>query len=153
MTEQKSKMQRIAMGTFADDDRLDRALREFSAGSIDPTQLCLLGCAPRMENIKANGGPNRQAHVQALLSQSRTIAMLDNGEHLMAAPDPFDGIDFDMERQVQGLLHGLEPMLVDGVLALLVLTRTIPEFATVTRILLRHSSHSVRTREVLDRSR
>ena len=106
-----------------------------------------------MENIMTNGGPNRPPHVQVLLSQSRTIATLDNGEHLMAAPDPFDGIDFDVERQVQGLLHGLEPILADGELALLVLTRTIPEFATVTRILLRHSSHSVRTREVLERSR
>ena len=37
----------------------------------------------------------------------------------------------------------------DGVLALLVTTRTLAEFIAVTRLMLRFSSHSVRTREVV----
>jgi hypothetical protein len=150
--EPTKKMQRIAMGTFADVDRLDLTLQELVASAVHPGQLCIIGCVPSMKVLKTVSGVPPPSHVQALLDRPRTIATLGNGAQLMAAPETFDGVDFGREREPQGLLHGLEQMLLDGALALLVMTRTIAEFAAVTRLLLRHSSHHVRTREVADPS-
>ena len=148
--EPNKKMQRIAMATFADIDRLGVTLQELVANAVHLQQLCLVGCAPSMDVLKAACGVPPPSHVQTLLDRPRAIATLENGIQLVAAPEQFDSIDFDLERQPQGLLHGLEQMLLDGALALLVMTRTIAEFAAVTRLLLRHSSHHVRTREVAD---
>ena len=141
-------MQRIAVGTFADVDRLDLTLQELISGAIGPEQLCLVGCAPHVETIRLRSGSTPSSHIHGLLDRTHPVATLGNGEQLLAAPQPFTCIDFDQERQAQGLLHGLEQMLIDGALALLVKCRTIGEFAAVTRALLRHSSHRVRTREV-----
>ena len=148
MPELNTPMQRISMGTFADVDRLDLTLRELVSGVVACDQLCLIGCAPHMETIKSQSRAAAPSHVHALLDKTHAIATLSNGEQLVAAPRPLACIDYDLERQSQGLLHGLEQMLIDGVLALLVKSRTIAEFAAVTRALLRHSSHHVRTREV-----
>ena len=145
--EPTKKMQRIAMGTFADVDRLNLTLQELVSGAIGRDQLCLIGCAPHVQALRSQFAPASPSHVCGLLDQTHPIATLSNGEQLLAAPRPFACIDFDKERQTQGLLHGLEQMLIDGVLALLVKSLTIAEFAAVTRALLRHSSHHVRTRE------
>lgn len=146
MSEPNGKMQRLAMATFADVDRLDLTLGELASGSITREQLCLIGCAPHVETLRSQSQP--AAHIRSLLAQTHPIATLSNGQQLLAAPRPFACLDFDAERRTQGLLHGLEQMLSDGALALLVKSRTIAEFAAVTRALLRHSSHHVRTREV-----
>jgi hypothetical protein len=141
-------MQRIALGTFVDVDRLDLTLQELVSKAVGPQQLCLIGCASHVETIRSRSETTLPSHVHGLLDRTHPIATLSNGEQLLAAPQPFACLDFDQERQAQGLLHGLEQLLIDGVLALLVKSRTIAEFAAVTRALLRHSSHRVRTREV-----
>lgn len=150
--EPTKKMQRIAMATFADFDRLGVTLQELVASAVHPGQLCLIGCVPSMNVLKTVSGVPPPPHVLALLDRPRAIATLGNGVQLMAAPETFEGVDFGRERQPQGLLHGLEQMLLDGALALLVMNRTIAEYAAVTRLLLRHSSHHVRTREIADPS-
>ena len=148
MTEQSSRMQRIAMGTFADVDRLDLTLRDLVSGAIGQDQLCLIGCAGHVQALRSQFAPVLPSHFCGLLDHTHPIATLGNGEQLLAAPRPFACIDFEQERRAQGLLHGLEQMLIEGALALLVKSRTISEFAAVTRALLRNSSHHVRTREV-----
>ena len=151
MTDLANQMQHIAMATYADVDRLDLTLRDLAADAVPLEQVCLIGCAPHIDAIKVHAGADLPSHIQILLDRTQAIATLSNGEELVAAPQPFAGIDFDQERQAQGLLHGLEQMLIDGVLALLVKSRSISEFVAVTRALLRYSSHQVRTREVADR--
>ena len=151
MPEPTNKIQRIAMATYADVDRLDLTLRELVADAVTPEQLCLIGSAPYIELIKVHSGTAPPSHIHILLERTHAIATLSNGEQLVAAPRPFACIDFDRERQAQGLLHGLDQMLIDGVLALLVKSRSIAEFVAVARALLRYSSHRVRTREIADR--
>jgi hypothetical protein len=146
--EPNNKMQRITIAAFADIDRLDVTLQELVSGTVGPEQLCLIGSALHVASFRSQSRPAGSSHIHGLLGRTHPIATLSNGEQLLAAPQPFKCIDFDLERQAQGLLHGLEQILIDGALALLVESRTIPEFAAVTRALLRHSSHHVRTREV-----
>ncbi len=82
----------------------------------------------------------------------RDIGVVGHGVRLVAEPGQFYGIDFDVERQTPGLLHDLETPLLRGTIALLVKTRTVSEFKTAARVLLRYSTHQVRTREVADLS-
>lgn len=146
MIEPNKKMQRIAVATFANIDRLDLTLGELASASVSLDQLCLIGCTPHVESIRSQASSS--AHIRGLLCETHPIATLGNGEFLFAAPRPFACLDFDLERQAQGLLYGLEQILAGGALTLVVKSRTIVEFAAVTRALLRHSSHHVRTREV-----
>ena len=144
-----NRTQRIAMGMFSDAAPLESTLQELLASAIAPQQLCLVGCGSRVESLLRSEQLTAPIQRHLDLHNLRTIATLANGALLVAAPDSFACLDFEREREAQGLLHGVEKMLIDGVLALLVKARTLTEFAAVTRLLLRYSSYHVRTREVV----
>ncbi len=152
MAECIRKIQRLAVGTFVDVDRLDQTLQELVTNSFDPDQFCLIASEPVVDSVKKNAAFASPSHLQVMLDHTHSIATPDSGQHLVVSPDLFDGLDFAAEWQDQGILHGLEEPLNDGAIALIVKTRTIAQFAAVTRALLRTSSHSVRTREIVDRS-
>ena len=149
LADSSDHMQRLAVATFLGADRLDQAVRELAAESIKPDQLCLVGTAPRIAATKA--AIVSPAHILPAGGPDVVFDLdgLPDGARFVAAPARFDRVDFGTELQPQGLLHGLETAMADGAIALVVMTRSVAQFAAATRILLRYSTHRVRTREVL----
>ena len=152
MAERGRRMQRIAMGTFADLQHLDVSVQKLVARAVGFDQICLIGRGPRIDTLKGGSTPLPPATVHGLMDRPRGKTRLDDGTQIVVIPDGFDGIDFEMEQKPQGLLFGLGQTLEEGALVLLVVARTAVEFADVARILLRHGSHQVRTREVAYRA-
>lgn len=141
-------MQRIALATVGEAALLNSIVKELTAHLVLPSQMCVVGYGPQMLRLQAESASNRLQPAEALLGQLCAVGRIDSGELIASARGPCFEFDFDAEREPQGLLFGMEPLMLDGTVALLVESRTISEFAVVTRLLLRFSSHRVRTREV-----
>lgn len=149
LADSSNYMQRLAAATFLAAEPLALAVQELIAEAIKPDQFCLVGTASRIAETKA-----AIAAPDQLLSDAGREALHDHhalpdATRLVAEPANFDQVDFGLELQPQGLLHGLETTLAHGAIALIVKTRSVTEFATATRVLLRYSTQRVRTREVL----
>lgn len=147
MASRGRRMQRIAAGTFADVGRLEAALRELIDRDVDIDRISLVGCAPHLDRLRQAVESRPSDGVTAIALRTRTEAAPGNAEELFALPGSADGLDLGHEWKPQGLLHGLERKLTEGAFAIIVASRTIAEFADATRVLLRHGSHHVRTRE------
>ena len=142
-------MQRLVAATFLATEPLALAVRELIAESITPDQLCFFGTASRVAEVKTViASPDHLLFDGGREALRRPDAAPDDAR-LVAEPANFDDVDFGLELQPQGLLHGLETAMADGAIALVVMTRSVAQFAAATRILLRYSTHRVRTREVL----
>lgn len=145
-------MQRMAVATFLGSDRLSQAIRELAEDSIETEQLCLIGTPSHLHAVLESTSGRAPVLPPDHHHPTFDIGTLADGTPLVVAPAHFDRVDFGAELRPQGLLHGLDAALSCGAIALLVKTRSVAEFAAATRVLLRHSSHRVRTREVADRS-
>ena len=148
MAEPLDNMQRIAMGTFTDAHLLNSTVQELVAHSVMPEQMCVVGYEPALHRLAQALKAGKLEPVGAWLSRVRRVGSVDGGDLVVSAATSLVNVDFDTERCAQGLLSGVEPLMSDGVVALFVEARTVAEFAAVTRLLLRYSSHRVRTREV-----
>ena len=149
LADSSNHMQRLAVATFLGAHRLDQAMRELIAEAIKPDQLCLVGTALRVAETKAAIASPDRLRPDNGREAVHGFDALPDGARLVADPADFDHVDFGMEFQPQGLLHGLETALAHGAIALVVNTRSVTQFAAATRVLLRYSTQRVRTREVL----
>lgn len=147
MASRGRRMQRIAAGTFADVERLGAALHDLLEKGVDIERISLVGSPPHLDKLRCAIESRPVDGMTSILSRNRSAAASGGSEALESLAGSFDGLDLGQEWQPQGLLHGLEGKLCQGAFAVIVASRTIAEFAEATRVLLRHGSHHVRTRE------
>jgi hypothetical protein len=148
---------RLAIGLFHEPQSLQRAITDLARAGVSDEQLSLVGARTAVERLRRSGaGPLQQLKPLPQLAGKLELVASDGGlldtllEH--TASDASDTVP------AQGwllpdLFAGLAEHLAAGAVALLVGAPDIGTQRRSSRILLRHSAHTVQTHEfVLRRS-
>jgi hypothetical protein len=156
---QESSAFRLAIGVFYEPERLQRAIADLGADGVSEGQLCLVGTReavdalrPRPARALPNGMGQLVGRLQALAPVGEHLALFATDCHLLhgllehtAANRAGTGAAHSWH--LPDLFAGLAGHLRAGAVVLLVGAPDIGAQRRISRILLRHSAHTVQTHE------
>jgi len=153
---------RLAIGIFYEPARLDRAITDLRADGVAAEELCLVGTPDAFEKARQHeSDASGQPAGAAAHPELRDLGELIEGCRLSASPGPLlqtllkhgkwskDDGPVASDWLWPELLARLSDHLCKGALVLVVCTPTFASQHKSSRILLRHSAHTVQTHEFM----
>jgi hypothetical protein len=147
MTPVASQARWMVVGTFSSLERLENAVAGLIAAAIGLNRMVLICTKRRLQEISAARAPTELSHLHELIRDQSRVGTLENGVSLPRDSPVVADLDVRAESSGSGLFHDLDETDEAAPALLLVGGSSHHELLQVTRVLLAHSSLSVRTRE------
>ena len=156
---------RLAIGLFHDRQRLDEALKDLSADGLGVLDMCLVGTRRAFDRLMPKlEGDGTSEPSGTPLAQFQSLLPIAEGQEVVATSGALlHALRSDADRQGDGssgvsrilpqLLAKSSEHIDQGALALLVRAPDSVLQHRSSRILLRHSAHTVQTHELPSRQR